>query len=359
MICFVRLHYLGKCLDIFGGSGPNIDEWDCKDPTSSDAANQQWYYNSTTQLFISKLDSSKCLTAVANKSSTFAYVYSSRNKTTEDNGYKVTFLLNIDSSNDYTVAWEGIDYYLPSESVSIIDSSGDELFNSGKVDTIDLPTERIYKTLYSGNDDLKFESWSEDIPLINNTQNRSDTAIYNKNPYEQIRFSNNTSEYLYYCASITTDFSTMNGKTLELKFEGQEANAYNVWFNNEFMGTDWNGAHSSGKMNFSVNIMNVTTNCGSSSSGSGSDCVLTILSSNLGIHNGISNQQGSDSQDKKGLTGRIWLYDSSDKKIVDEYSSAGWNHWIGSTGEVLNVSYFFLCVCVCVCDVFLFCLCFY
>ena len=323
-------------MDVFSETGPNVDEWDCKDPTSSDAANQQWYYNSTTQMFISKLDSSECLTAVTNKSNTFAYVYQSRNKTNEDNGYKVTFLLNMDSSNDYTVPWEGIDYYLPSESVSIIDSSGDELFNSGKVDTTDLPTERIYKTLYSGSD-LTFESWCEV------GQNRSDTPTYNTSPYEQIRFSNNTSEYLYYSASIKTDFSTMNGKTLELRFEGQVANAYNVWFNDEFMGTDWNGAHGSGQVNFSVDITNVTTNCGSSS------CVLTILSSNLGISNGISNQEGSDSQDKKGLTGRLWLYDSSDKKIVDEYSSSGWNHWIGSTGEVLNVRHFcvyvfFLCV---------------
>ena len=327
----------GNCLDVAGEAGPAVDEWSCKDPNTSDASNQQWYYNITTGMFISKWDSTQCLTAVANQSNVFAYVYENRNK---DN--KVTFIINIDINNEYKIFWEGIEYDIPIESVSIIDNSGIELFNTGKVDTTDVPTERIYKPLYKGGVDLIFESWSENVPLTNNntnTQNRSDNAIYNRNPYEQIRFSNNTSEYLYYSTSITTDFSSINGKDLELQFEGQIASSYYLWFNDEYIASDFNFERGTGPANFSFTMSNVTNNdCSSSSSTNSNDCIITILSCNLGISTTVTNEQGPDSQDKKGITGKIWLYDITDSKIIDDYTNSGWYHWIGTTGEVLNIT---------------------
>ena len=329
--------------------GVLIHALDCSD---DDNIKQRWYYNSTTQMLKWNSDRNKCLTGVSNESNTFAYVYQSRN----DSNNKVTFLLNVDSSKDYTVSWEGIEYYLPNQSVSILDNNGEELFNSAKVDTTSVASKRIYKTLYSGKNDLLFESWSETVPLTNNSQNRTDRARFNLKPLEQIRFSNNTSEYLYYSTEIKTDFSKLNiisypnnNSDLKLIFEGTRACSYMVWFNSEFVGSQWDGTHwfnVSGPLNYTMNIGDVIgnvignviddgyRNC----SNNNINCTLTILSSSLGISNVINNQQGSDAQDKKGLVGGIWIYDSKNNKIIDNYSNNGWNHWIGATGQVLNVN---------------------
>ena len=67
-----------SCLDIFGeNNDANIDEWQCKNPSSSDAKNQQWIIDSNTKQIKSKLNG-QCLTASASQA--FAYQYGNGKK---------------------------------------------------------------------------------------------------------------------------------------------------------------------------------------------------------------------------------------------------------------------------------------
>ena len=86
----------------------------------------------------------------------------------------------------------------------------------------------------------------------------------------------------------------------------------------------------------SVTVSDFSLDCAQT----GVDCTLTILSSMLGIDNRHLHGNASD-MDQKGLTGYVRLFDSSSSKVMDKYTDGGWSHWIGSTGENLNVCYIF------------------
>ena len=55
----------------------------------------------------------------------------------------LTFLQNIATAN-VTVPYNGNTYALPESSVLVIDATGSELFNTAKVDTDYMPTQRVY-----------------------------------------------------------------------------------------------------------------------------------------------------------------------------------------------------------------------
>ena len=276
-----------------------------------------------------------------NTTDVFAYVY--KGNTSDQN---ITFLINNDASNNYTVEWKGNMYYLPNKSVSIVSNNGKEIYNTAKINRTGLATERVYKTIYSGSSDLSFESWNEILPIWKiNSQNRTDSYIFNQRPLEQLRLSvnNNQSEYLIYETEIETDFtnSSINSQTLLIKVQGRKANSYYLYLNGIYIDTFSDGSHSKANCSFSFsfgsddsNINLNTLDC----SASNETCILTIISSSLGISNGIEPQGGSNAQDKKGIVGQVRLYSTSKNKTIDDYTYNGWTHWIGTTGENLNVT---------------------
>ena len=76
---------------------------------------------------------------------TFAYVYSGVffGGDENNNSETSTFLLNNNSTYHKTLEYNGICYDMSSNSISIIDNDGEELYNTPKIDTTDLPTNRI------------------------------------------------------------------------------------------------------------------------------------------------------------------------------------------------------------------------
>merc|ERR1712176_1261290 len=68
------------------------------------------------------------------------------------------------------------------------------------------------------------------------------------------------------------------------------------------------------------------------------DHVLTVISSSLGIdnYNGIAAGYHPDQCDKKGLTGNIAIMDSKNKVLLS-LTDNGWYHYIGLTGERLDI----------------------
>eukprot|EP01084_Bolivina_argentea_P042689 78697_1 len=269
--------------------------------------NQQWTISGTQ---IKSQLNGQCLSAQS-ASTAFAYQYHST--TTNKN---ITFLVNTGSS-EAKCMWHNKQYDLPGTSVSILDNDDNELYNTATVNTTGLPTKRTYTAIYKGSD-LSFSSWTETLPLYTNSQNRPDSPTLNKKPMEQIRFTNDTYEYLFYSTNFTASSSTSTGK---VSIAGRKANAYLIYIDDKFAGQAWDGEHSMGAKAFDISI-------GSVSSGKHT---ITIISSSLGIHNGIANQQPSSAQDMKGIVGAVKI---GSMDITDN----NWNHWIGRSGEILNVA---------------------
>eukprot|EP01084_Bolivina_argentea_P000810 1492_1 len=107
---------------------------------------------------------------------------------------------------------------------------------------------------------MTFESYSEPIPLSASVAKiRPDSVIINKTPLEQIRLSNDTFEYLYYCTNITVNNAINSGSVLE--FTGQAANAYMFYIDDKYIGQVWDGEHTSKTLTFNLNI-NIEINKG-------------------------------------------------------------------------------------------------
>ncbi|ETO29917.1 beta-galactosidase [Reticulomyxa filosa] len=326
-----KSRFSSKCLDIYQESGPNVDEWSCKDPNSNDAQNQQWTWTKDGKLQ-SKYDSEWCLTTIPSNSFTFAYVYNS-----EDD--QLTFLVNTDPFSNYSLAWNNIQYEVPGVSVSVIDFEGTELYNTAKVDNFGLPTQRVYHVIVSGESGVKWQSWTEQVPLQQNPQGRTDSPfVSTKGPLEQIRLSNESSEYMYYSTTVDIIADENESNEFVLEFSGRMANAYMLYIDNYFINDTFNYDHDAGTVNMSINLK------GQSQWLTNGSHVITILSSSQGIHNLLSNQQGPDAQDKKGLVGDIILIQvystNNGQYLVREYNltQLAWYQWIGLTGENLQVA---------------------
>lgn len=199
-----------------------------------------------------------------------------------------------------------------------MDFEGVELYNTAKVQTNGLPTQRIYQTLYSGKN-MKWQSWTEIPPTLTADQNRTDTPTVATMPLEQIRFANESSDYLYY--SVEIDVASIANATLV--WEGRQANAYSVFLDDVYVGRVSNAAHAKGMTNFSIVIpQNIPMGA-----------FLIILSSNLGIDNHMENQQPANAQDMKGITGAVYIKNGAN--LTD--GAHKWYHWIGLTGEQKEV----------------------
>jgi len=243
-------------------------------------------------------------------SNVFAYSYYSYTK-----DINMTFLCNIGSS-DAKPKWNNKEYELPKESVSILDNDGNVLYATSDVNTTGLATKRMYETIYDESD-LIFSSWTEEFPLFLNKQKRPDMPTMNERPLEQIRFTNDTYEYLIYSTNFTQSKSMNN---VSIVIYGRTANAYLIYLDDKFVGNVWDGEHSANNKKYTIDIGSIVA----------AKHTLSIVSSSLGIHNGISNQQPSSAQDMKGFN----------QLIMGQMNLTmnKWNHWIGRSGEILNVA---------------------
>jgi hypothetical protein len=120
----------GLCLDIDAGKGPSVGNWNCTGSTW-----QQWTIEESS--ITSKISGAPCLTAQLSFAAT-AYIY-------QNSTNSLTFIVNLNTTSAINVFYNGSIYALPNTSVSLIDQNGNVLFNSGTVNTLGLPTERIYE----------------------------------------------------------------------------------------------------------------------------------------------------------------------------------------------------------------------
>ena len=117
----------GLCLDAYGQTGPNVGMYSC-----NGNFNQAWTIN--TDSISSHIPGSPCI-AVVNSSAIPGYVY--QNATD-----RIVFIVNLQSTNA-NVSFEGAQLFIPATSVTLF-SNGIELFNTAKVNTANLPSQRVY-----------------------------------------------------------------------------------------------------------------------------------------------------------------------------------------------------------------------
>eukprot|EP01084_Bolivina_argentea_P267943 454991_1 len=92
---------------------------------------------------------------INNNQNTFAYIYTNPSNTAQT----LTFLYNLKSSNT-TLKWKNNQYFMPNDSVSILNNNGIEIYNSAKINMTGLATKRVFETVYSGAK-LSWTSWTE------------------------------------------------------------------------------------------------------------------------------------------------------------------------------------------------------
>ncbi len=266
---------------------------------------------------------------------------------TQRSDSNVTFLCN-DSPNNYTVSYMGFDYFLCNASVSIIDSNGKQLFNTAIIENEgSLATKRVYNTLFKGSTDLKWSFWEETYPLNGDPQKRGDSPIINeKGPLEQLITGNDTYEYLVYelntplPPSFTSSKKHKKQRTIyhpngawtssQLNWKGRLANAYIVFINGQFRGYAQNFDHKAGNLNYSLTLYEM---------GDG-EYNLSIVSSSWGIDNRMTPEDGDKGQEMKGIIDEIYFSDYISGDVLLDLSKAKWSHWLGTTGEVLEVCWF-------------------
>ena len=138
--------------------------------------NQKWWVDSDMIYKISSVNNKKeCLIAASNS---VAYVYTSKS----DPHLRVIFLCNLDTNNALNITFEDNTYDLPANSVSIINNEGVELYNTAKINSQGLPTQREYRTIFTGENDINWQHWSEMIPFQNAAQMRTDTFTHHLTP---------------------------------------------------------------------------------------------------------------------------------------------------------------------------------
>jgi len=113
-------------------------------------------------------------------------------------------------------------------------------------------------------------------------------------------------------------------------FAGRAANAYILYIDGNYIAQTQNDAHSAGQLQYTLKI-NQEISAGVQHS-------LTVISSSLGIDNygGIQPGFAPSQCDKKGITGDVKINNANNQLAID-LTQNGWNHYIGLTGEQLDI----------------------
>ena len=231
-----------------------------------------------------------------NATKQFAFVY-----TSDSEG--LIFLENWDSMTAW-VKYETKIFAIPAESSSLIDyQTRTELYSSAKVDSTGLPTERNYTTHVK---DFDWFTWQENVNTLSG-------AFTTTHPVEQLNITEDESDYLFYETTIKVNETSM----YKLNVQSRMANAMLAFVDGKFQSDDYNNEHSEGDVTFSLPI----------SVSDSETHQLTILSVNLGIHNGVS----PGSSDRKGITGSVTLGKSTD------ITKQEWKHRAKLEGEIYEV----------------------
>ena len=227
----------------------------------------------------------------------FAYIYDAA-------GQGVAFIEN--SVNEMAlVKFRGVNLTLPGLSSSLVDLSTsdlEEVFNSGKVHSSGLPTERVYTSL-SGK--FPWRVWQENVSSLQG-------AFTAGHPLEQLNVTNDLSDYLFYQTMIT---GSETGK-VDLVIGSRIANSFLAFVDGQLQSVGGYCTHDKGDMTYTLSV----------DTEEGRQQQLTLLSVSLGVNTHTLPGEF----DLKGVTGGVVL---GGKNITE----GKWQHRAKLAGEIMNV----------------------
>lgn len=227
----------------------------------------------------------------------FGYVYDAAGRGVAfiENSVNETALVNFRETN----------FTLPGLSSSLVDLSMPkltELYNSGKVHTRGLPTERIYISV-SGK--FPWGVWQENVTVL-------EGAFSEMYPLEQLNVTQDYTDYLFY---QTTIGGPITGP-VNLTIESRIANSFLAFMNGRLQSVGGYCTHDMGNMTYTLTV----------DTQEGIQQQLTLLSVSLGINTHTI----PGDFDLKGITGSVFL---GGKNIT----IGKWLHRAKLAGEIMNV----------------------
>ena len=227
----------------------------------------------------------------------YAYVY-------EAVGRGVAFIEN-SVNESVLVKFRGLNFSLPGLSSSLADlGTGKpiEVYNSGKVSSQGLPTQRVYFAI--GNK-FPWKVWQENVTQL-------EGAWLGDRPYEQLGVTRDESDYLFYQTTIT---GPVTG-SVALSVQSRIANSFLAFIDGQLESVAGYCTHNEGNATYNMSV----------GTQAGVQHQLTLLSVSLGVNT----HTDPGEFDMKGIVGNVSL----DGRDITHTS---WLHRAKLTGEIMNV----------------------
>ena len=228
-----------------------------------------------------------------------AFVYDNKNG-------KIVFLQN-SAPVEVIVAYNGNNITMQPMSIIVLDKMNSILYDSSKVNTADLRTNRVYVQRKDKIIMNSFVTWTENIKDITRG------ALIEWHPLEQLKLTQDETDYLFYKTEVNA--SIIDKPNYEVTMESRKANALLVFINEQFEGAIDNHEDSAGNIWVTLKIKS-------------NDKLLrlTILSVSLGLCNVL----GPKFVEQKGIVGKVFIHGA-------DITNQNWLHRPKLTGEMLQV----------------------
>ena len=240
------------------------------------------YYNGNTKKF-------------EKGSEQMAFVY-------DNDAGQIVFVQN-SASVEVTVMYNHVSITMQPMSIIVLDKALSILYDSSKVNSIGLRTKRVYIRDKVRMNPLS--AWSESVEEI------VKDAVIEQHPLEQLRVTQDETDYLFYQTEVTIPVV----EKLDLTVESRKANSLLIFTNERYEGSVDTHGNTFGNMSLTLNIHPKNK-----------FFKLTILSVCLGLSNVIQ----LNFIEQKGIVGKVLLNE------VD-ITHQKWLHRPKLTGEILRV----------------------
>ena len=243
------------------------------------------YYNTTTKKF-------------EKSTQQIAFVY-------DNDAGKITFIQN-SATVEVLVMHKSYNITMQPLSVIVLDKMDSILYDSSKVDTAGLHTQRVYS-----HDKVKvnpFVAWSENVEEIT-----KGATVIEQHPLEQLGVTQDETDYLLYQTKV--DIPLTDKPNYELRVDSRKANALLVFINERFEGAVDDHEDGAGDVTQTLKVQS-----------NGKPFYLTILSVSLGLYNVI----GPGFVEHKGIVGKVSINEH-------DITNQKWLHRPKLTGEIVQV----------------------